>query len=84
MLTGISKQEAELLNKILLVIYNWGGISNDTPGDTEVISTDTGAVTVEELEEALIVVDKLIQQTHVQRSVNDGQKKEAKSDSPQH
>lgn len=81
MLTSVDKQEVQLVVKILSVLYQWGGISNNTPGDTEILTDGISTVTAEELEAAIVIVDKLSQQAHVQRSLSDGQIKEKENGS---
>lgn len=76
MLTGIKKYDINLLQKIIAVLHDWSGATDDTPEDTEIISSDKAVVTLGDLQDAAVVLDNLSQLIHSQRAVNDGQAKD--------
>ena len=42
----------DAIEHVLSALYDWSGVSDDTPGDTEVIATNSESITLDDLREA--------------------------------
>lgn len=51
--------DTKSLDKILLILYEWSGATDSSPDETEVISSDSGTVTLEDLRDAGVIVSQI-------------------------
>lgn len=53
-MSQINRTDVDLVSRIIQVIYDWSGADDETPDDTEVLTTSSGmhAVTLGELKDA--------------------------------
>jgi len=59
MQTNLTKEEIEVLERIVSVLLDWSGVTDDTPDDTEIIASNTEYVSLGDLRDASVTVDKL-------------------------
>lgn len=55
----LTKEEVALLFKVISVLYDWSGVTNDTPDDTEIISSGQDTITLADLRDASVALSRL-------------------------
>lgn len=56
----LKPEDINLLRTIIGVLYDWSGVTDDTPDDTEVISSQNGdSITLGDLRDASSIVESL-------------------------
>lgn len=61
MFDNLTKDDVAVLSKIVSVLCNWSGITEETPNDTEIVSDGVESVTLGDLRDASVVIESIVQ-----------------------
>lgn len=53
---AVVQQDLEKLSDVLDVLVEWSGVSDDTPDDTEILSSPSGIITLGDIRDAYSTV----------------------------